>query len=342
MNLPELGPSDAAVFEAFVAPRLAVLYRELLLATLRPCEGARLAHIGCRTGFPDALIAARLPGGELFGVDPSLSAVELAQTKAALLPDFRAHYLASAGLPTPLESEAFTHALCLNPVAPTAAERTALFAEACRLLVPEGQLVVGLSLRGSFQEVFDLLREYALKYDVPAVGEACEAALGMRPTVEGVTDECEAAGFVDVDVELVRTEIEFQSGRDFFEDPITRLVILPDVIAHLGLEGPFDAPLAYVREAIDRYWSEATFGLTVQVGCVSGLRGGLGAGGGGRGAPARGAPGGRPLKGVEGRGASAVCHARGAPQASAARPPCRSDLDASVPRLPAFRRRRRA
>lgn len=274
MNLPALGPSDAAVFEAFVAPRLGALYGELLAAVLRPAARARVAHVGCRTGFPDHLLAALLPGGEVFGVDPSLSAVELAQTKAALLPDFGAHYLASAGLPTPLESEAFTHALCLNPIAPTAAERTALFAEACRLLVPEGQLVVGLPLRGSFQEVFDLLREYALKYDVPAVGEAAEAALAMRPTVESVTDEFEAAGFVDVDVEIVRTDVQFHSGRDFFEDPLTRLVVLPDVLAHLDLEGPSEPPLAYVREAIDRYWSEATFDLTVHVGCATGLRAG--------------------------------------------------------------------
>jgi SAM-dependent methyltransferase len=273
MSLPELGPSDAAVFEAFVAPRLGALYHELLLATVRPVARARVAHVNCRTGFPERLLATVLPGGELFGVDPSLSAVELAHTKAALLHDFRAHYLASMGLPTPLESEAFTHVVCINPLAPSAAERMALFSEARRLLVPEAQLVVGMALRGSFQEVFDLLREYAVKYDEAAVGEAADAAIGLRPTVETVTNEFEAAGFVDVDVDLVRTELEFQSGRDFFEDPITRLVVLPDVIAHLGLEGPTEAPLAYVREAIDRYWSEATFGLTMQVGCVTGLRG---------------------------------------------------------------------
>lgn len=274
MNLPELGPSDAAVFEAFVAPRLGALYGELLVSTLRPFARSRVAHVGCRTGFPDLLLASHLPGGELFGVDPSPSAVELAQTKAVLLHDFRAHYLAAAGLPTPLESEAFTHVLCLDPVAPSAAERVALFSEARRLLVPEGQLVVGLPLRGSFQEIFDLLREYALKHDVVDVGEAAEAALALRPTVETVADEFEAAGFFDVDVEIVRTELEFQGGRDFFEDPLSRLVVLPDVVAHLGLEGRLDAAFAYVREAIDRYWSEATFGLTFHVGCASGMRAG--------------------------------------------------------------------
>lgn len=279
MNLPELGPSDAAVFEAFVSPRLGVLYGELLLAMLRPADRpARVAHLACRTGFPERLIATQLPGGELFGVDPSMNAVELAQTKAALLPDFSAHYIASSGLPTPLENGAFSHVVCLNPIAPTAAERTALFAEACRLLVPGGQLLVGMPLRGSFQEVFDLLREYAVKFDASAVNEASEAAIGMRPTIESVSNEFEAAGFVEVDVELVRTELEFQSGRDFFEDPITRLVIMPDVLAYLHLEGPTDSPLGYVRDAIDRYWSEATFGLTIQVGCISGLRGALAAG----------------------------------------------------------------
>jgi len=48
-------------------------------------------------------------------------------------------------------------------------------------------------------------------------------------------------------------------------------MIVPDVEASLGL-GPLDEPMKYVREAIDRYWSEADFELTVNVGCASARR----------------------------------------------------------------------
>ena len=49
------------------------------------------------------------------------------------------------------------------------------------------------------------------------------------------------------------------------------MLVLPDLQAALGLED-IAKPLAYVREAIDKYWSEGTFELTVNVGCASGRR----------------------------------------------------------------------
>lgn len=79
------------------------------------------------------------------------------------------------------------------------------------------------------------------------------------------------AGFDFVDVSLRPTTLGFQSGRDFFEDPIARLLILPEVRLNLGLDDPEPA-FAYVREAIDKYWSDGTFELTVNVGCATGRR----------------------------------------------------------------------
>jgi hypothetical protein len=65
--------------------------------------------------------------------------------------------------------------------------------------------------------------------------------------------------------------VEFQSGRDFFEDPIARLLVLPDLSAHLpGVD--LAAPWRYVRDAIDRYWADDRFELSVTVGVASARR----------------------------------------------------------------------
>jgi hypothetical protein len=128
-----------------------------------------------------------------------------------------------------------------------------------------------MPLRGSFQEIGDLLREFALKHESDEVSKAVEAALLIRPSVEMFGAELEEGGFHYVDVEMRTHLLKFQSGRDFFEDPITRFLILPEVRLNLGLTDP-ERPLAYVREAIDKYWSEGTFELTVNVGCASGRR----------------------------------------------------------------------
>ncbi len=89
--------------------------------------------------------------------------------------------------------------------------------------------------------------------------------------MEGFTEELQQAGFDDVDVDLRPMSLEFQSGRDLMEDPIMRLLVLPEIWATLDIAdiGP---SMRYVEEAINRYWSEGAFELTVNVGCASGRR----------------------------------------------------------------------
>jgi hypothetical protein len=131
-----------------------------------------------------------------------------------------------------------------------------------------GQALLALPLRGSFQEVGDLLREYALKYDEGGFGKSVEEAMALRPTIESLSDEIEEAGFDDIDVEIRHTELVFDSGRAFIEDPVSRLMILPELRAVLG-GMDLTKGLEYVRDAIDKYWSEGKLELSLNVGCAS-------------------------------------------------------------------------
>ena len=263
----ELGEADAAVVDTFVVPRYLNIYGELLLELLLAGEGARIAHLGCRTGYPDVQLLERVPGATLVGLDPSEAALELARSKAAEVGGLDLTYLRARSSATGLEAGSFSHVVSLH--APARAElRAELFREAARLLCPGGQALIALPLRGSFQEVFDLLREYALKYDETELGNALEQAAALQPTIETLSEELEAAAFDDVDVELRPTAVAFGSGRDFVEDPATRLLILPELGP--ALDGQTLAkPSLYLRDAIDKYWSEARFELSLSVGCAS-------------------------------------------------------------------------
>jgi SAM-dependent methyltransferase len=264
------GPAEAAIFETFVVPRYLSLFGELALEALAEIEEAQVVHLNCRTGYPDRGIALRLPGAHIIGVDSSIAALELARAKAATMPEMVSDYRHVEELPTPLPASAFSHAFVLHPMSQLE-ERAAVLEECARLLAPHGQAVVAMPVRGSFQEIGDLLREYALKYEDPDVSRAVELAALVRPTVEAFGEELEAAGFDYVDVSLRPTTLQFQSGRDFFEDPSARLLILPEVRLELSLEDDV-GPLSYVREAIDKYWSDGPFELTVNVGCATGRR----------------------------------------------------------------------
>jgi SAM-dependent methyltransferase len=265
-----LGPAEAAIFETFVVPRYLSLFGDLALEMMAESDEAQVVHLQCRTGYPDRGIAQKLPGAHNVGLDGSQAALELARAKAATMPEMVSDYRASDDLPTPLPASAFSHAVTLHPLG-NPEDRGRVLAECARLLAPHGQALVAMPLRGSFQELADLLREYALKYDDHDVASAVEQAVLIRPTVEMFGAEMEERGFDFVDVTLRPTTLAFQSGRDFFEDPITRLLILPEVRLNLDLDD-VEKPLAYVREAIDKYWSEGTFELTINVGCATGRR----------------------------------------------------------------------
>jgi SAM-dependent methyltransferase len=261
-----LTATDSAIFETAVVPHYLQRFGNLALSMFLPTEGARVANIGCRTGYPDHEICSRISKASVYGVDCAGSALDLARNKAAAA-GFAAQYFPAEDYPTSLPAGAFSHVLSLCPVL-GAGGRRSMMAEMARLLYSGGQALLAMPLRGSFQEVGDLIREYALKNDDGDLGRAIDDTMSSRPTLETLSEELEACGLEDVDVRVRQETMPFDNGRALIEDPSIRLLILPDLVQ--GLSG-FDLrrPVEYLREAVDRYWSEACFELSVNVGCAS-------------------------------------------------------------------------
>jgi ubiquinone/menaquinone biosynthesis C-methylase UbiE len=269
---PPLTAADAAVFENAVVPRYLSFFTSILVDMMLPYEPARIANLGCRNGYPDALIAEKMQGASIVGVDPSAAALELARTKAANLSKAQASYTLGETPPVPLPDSSFTHVLAVHPIC-RPSHRPNLLAELRRLLVPGGQALIALPLRKSFPEISDMGRECALKQDLTELGVALDAADASRPTIETIAAELEAAGFGEVDVDVQLVAVSFNSGREFLEDPIARLMVFPDATALLEVEPQaIDALHRYVHHAIAKYWSEGVFELTVNVGCASARR----------------------------------------------------------------------
>jgi len=264
-----LGPEDAAVFETFVVPRYLGLFAERLLDMIAAGPDARVCHINCRTGYPDRALLEKLPSAHVYGCDNSVHAIELARAKAKALPGFVSDYRVIEGTTTPFPAGAFSHAFTMHPLA-APAERHMLLEELARIVAPRGQALVAMPLRGSFAEIADLLRECALKNELTELTNAVEAAVQLRPTDELFKRELESVGFDYVEVDVHTRTLRFESGRQLFEDPATRLMLLPEFRVNLNM--PDDRPFSYVRDAIDKYWSGSSFELTVNVGVVSGRR----------------------------------------------------------------------
>src|SRR5262245_14942844 len=113
---PLLSADEADTFETSVVPRYLAYFGSLAAEMLIPCEPAQIVHLGCRTGYPDAVIADKVPNGSLVGVDGSVPAIELAQAKASLHSEMHATYKHGDALPTSLPETAFTHAYTIHPI----------------------------------------------------------------------------------------------------------------------------------------------------------------------------------------------------------------------------------
>lgn len=263
----KLTPAEVAILETFVVPRYLEKFGEVVLGMMLLGGTSRIAHFGCRTGYPDRELLEMADQCELVGVDASIAALELARNKAATLRDAALEYHLATEFPTPLDTGSFSHAMSLHPIG-TERDRLDLFGEMMRVLYPGGQALVSLPMRGSFQELGDLFREYGLKTDRGEFGKSVEMAMLARPTAEMLSEELEAVGFDDVDVDVRPVTLSFESGRSFTDDPVTRLLLIPEYLSYLGSAG-LEEPLRYVQDAIDRYWAKKDFELTVVMGTAS-------------------------------------------------------------------------
>lgn len=268
-----LSQEEAAVFETFVVPSYLTLFGEPLLELLVPTKDARVCHLECRTGYPDRALLIRLPNAHVHGVDASAHAIALARAKASTVAkesgkDVVFDYRVVATYPLPYPAGAFSHTLVVHP---SPAARAELFAELARITAPRGQALLALPLRGSFAELLDLLRECALKHDLADLEAAVETLARQRPTDDLLGHELASAGFGKVVTEVHARSLKFTSGRAFFEDPVVRLLLAPELAALWPTKSAVD-PFAYVRDAIDKYWSEGGFELSVNVGVASARR----------------------------------------------------------------------
>lgn len=264
--VPTWSESEAATFDAFVVPHYLVHFSSLALERLAVSPDAQVIHAHCRTGHFDAEIAAKLPNAHVYGCDASEAALSLARARRARSTAAGGDYILLTNARIPLPDGAFSHALSLHPEGP--AEFQWVLEESARLLGHAGQLVVAAPLADSFPELLDLLREFALKFDSHDTQRAIERAAVGLSTVDSMVANARAAGFAYLDVATRTTTVSFRSGRDFVESPILRLGIAPCVADALANE---DA-LAYVRDAIDKYYSTFPFELTFTVGCLTASR----------------------------------------------------------------------
>lgn len=263
---------QALAYDAAFVPRFAQRFGERLLLALDLPPKANVLDLACRTGYPAVQVLDRAREGRVIALDQDGRFLELARARAGT--DLGRRIFFKQGAPTSLgfSDEIFTNVIG-NLVDRVTADRAAVLAESARVLRPGGQLALTMPLRGSFQEVVDLLREIALRHDLARLSERVEHYAAAMPTAEALGAEFEARGFERVSVDAWEFSLEYVSSSDLFGDPLVQAAGLGDWRACAeGSDRP-DEVIAELRRSIDTYFEGRRFPLTVVGGCAVGHRG---------------------------------------------------------------------
>jgi ubiquinone/menaquinone biosynthesis C-methylase UbiE len=149
-------------------------------------------------------------------------------------------------------------------------DRKALLNELHRVLQPGGSLLLTLYLEDSFHEFYDLYSETITKFDLLHLTPAVQASQSRHPPEEQMLTALEDSGFSLCRANGVDTSVRFDGSKAFVNSALYQALWLP-AWSEIGSEET-ERILWHVREAMDRYFADRPFDVSVRVGVLSGIK----------------------------------------------------------------------
>lgn len=260
---------DAAVYDAHVVPRYSSLFGRLILSELPSRERLQVLDVGCGTGYPALDVLRRLgEGSRVIAVDPDAALVEVARRRALDEAGRRIFFKVESAEQLSFSDEVFDLVIGNLALGAFDAPERAL-AEMNRVLVDAGRVLLTHALSGTFEEVFDMFREVALKADDAPLAQRTERIALRYPSASTLEAVVGSAGFSDVSVRVEEFQIAFGSAAEIFTDPMMRLVALPEWRWMAGFEAGSEHVLDTVQRTLDTYFGGGPLSIRVSAGLVS-------------------------------------------------------------------------
>jgi ubiquinone/menaquinone biosynthesis C-methylase UbiE len=266
----------ARLYDSEILPAYAARFAALLARAIDRRPNARVIEVGCATGaFTSELARRFLPDGHLTALDasPAFIAEARARIEAEAGPHLQvalaAHPELPASIPLPDRS---ADLVVSNLAVATAADPRAAVKEAARLLVPGGQLALSAPLRGTWSEFLDLFRDVLRENGKLESLGAVDRYVAALPDGETLARWLAEAGLKKIEVTTARWEILFRSAREFFFAPLIELGPLAQWKRLSGRGDQMQDVFFFTKEAIDTYFKDRVFAVTIVGAAVSGLK----------------------------------------------------------------------
>ena len=263
----------AKLYDRDVLPLWSRQFGELLLRDLKVPTQANVLDVGCGTGYPALELLERMDeSSRIIAIDASAAMIEEARNKAGALANKRIFFRSeSAADKLAFADEVYDLVMC-NASLQEFDEPARAVREFARVTKMGGELALTLPLQGTFSAFYDLFREILLKFDQRDALERLAVHLGRYPTVARLEAWLREAGCTDVRSEQKTFCLLFHSGREFFFAPVIEFGPLSSW-KRIVAQGPdLQKIFLEIKAAIDTYFVQSPFAVTVVAGAVRGRK----------------------------------------------------------------------
>ena len=264
----------ARIYDDEILPVWSRRFGRMLLRDLELGERRQILDVCCGTGYPAIEIVRRLTGNSrLIAIDASSAMLDVARKKVEEVGARGVFFRTESASPRlSFADDVYDLVVCNLGLTEMASPARAL-ADFARVTKPGGQVRCTLPLEGTFQEFYDIYREVLTKHDRHETLQRLNDHLAATyPSVSDCEHWMQSAGLDEGRVEVDRFTMLFRSSREFFFAPVIEYGPLAKWKEIAGAGQEMQDVFWYIKEAIDAYFQDRAFAVTVVAGCLIGRK----------------------------------------------------------------------
>ena len=263
----------ARLYDNEILPLWSQRFGRMILRGLQVPEKALVLDAGCRSGDLSLSILQQMDAeGRIIAIDPLSPLLDVARKKAGELAGKRIFFRTEPLLTKLSFADNVYDIVVSNLGLQLGDDRQSALQELARVAKPGGQVIITLPLANTFHEFFDIYREVLIKKKKEEMLVRLERYIAQTPEGEDIASWLEAAGLKDVGVDVERYSLLFKSAREFFFAPVIEFGPLCDWKNVAGHGPEMQQIFGFIKDAIDAYFGERVFALTVNAGCFRGTK----------------------------------------------------------------------
>jgi ubiquinone/menaquinone biosynthesis C-methylase UbiE len=264
----------ARVYDDEILPIWTQRFGRMIVQAVEPPAKAMILDVSCGTGYSALEILRKMDDqSRLIAIDSSSALLDVARKKAGDLSGKRIYFRTeNVGTRLPFTADVYDIVACNLGLSEVDDPATTL-RDFVRVAKPGGKVVCTLPLAGTWGEFFDIYREVLVKHDKHPILEKLDEYIAEIPDASTVEEWGRAAGLADARVDIDEFTLLFRSAREFFFAPIVELGPLPRWKDIAGKGQDLQDVFWHIKQAIDAYFGDRAFQVTVKAGCLTGTKG---------------------------------------------------------------------